>query len=202
MANGTMVVTTLLGSIILCVFGLLIMSFHNPKEMIANEVGSIDRLEGVLRQMLSEQSWPKPTGENAPASAPIADGAADALLQEQLKNLEAELAAKQRQIEAMGANQVPSAEPVDTGPMKQKIKDLEEKLAEYSVIEEDIADLSRFRQENEDLRKKITEATGVPAGEALTMPWDEFEKIVKEKKVKSATEDVNKTIDAPVEKTE
>lgn len=184
-----MVVTVLLGSIILCVFGLLIMSFHNPREMIANEVGTIDRLEGVLRQMLSEQSWPKPTGDGEAASS----GSVDGLLQEQLKNLEAELQEKQKVIDSMSGTAAPEA--VDVGPMKQKIKDLEEKLAEYSVIEEDIADLSRFRQENDDLRKKITEAIGVPAAEALTMPWDEFEKIVKEKKVKSVKEDVTTTIE-------
>jgi len=37
--------------------------------------------------------------------------------------------------------------------------------------------------------------TGVPATDALTMPWDEFEKIVKDKKVKSAKDTVNTTIE-------
>jgi len=197
-----MVITVLLGSIVLCVCGLLVMSFHSPQDMIAAEVGTIDRLEGVLRQMLSEQPWPKATGtEGTAAAAPtlLGDAAAEALLREQLKSLEADLAEKQKMIDAMGSNQ-PMAP--DLAPMKQKIKDLEEKLAEYSVIEEDIADLSRFRQENEDLRKKITEATGVPATDALTMPWDEFEKIVKEKKVTSAKDGVTTTIDPTTDKTE
>ena len=69
---------------------------------------------------------------------------------------------------------------------KWNIKELEEKLSEYAVIEEDIADLSRYRQENESLRARITEATGMAAQDAMAMPWEDFEKIIKEKKT-SAT---------------
>jgi len=133
MSNGTMVITVLFVSIILCVFGLLIMSFHNPKEAIASEVGNIDRLEGVLRQMLSEQSWPQ---ASAVVGEPNANNIADDLLKEQVKTLETELHEKQKQIDALSNGQPVS---MDAAPMKQKIKDLEEKLAEYSVIEEDIA---------------------------------------------------------------
>lgn len=177
-----MVITVLLGAIILCVFALMTASFHNPKDAITQEMGSVERLEGVLRQMLSDQQWPA-------AKSPL-DGAAPAdgqvsLLQDQVHQLEQDLAAKQKQIEEL--SKVDGGSP-DLAPLKLKVKELEDKLAEYSVIEEDIADLSRFRQENEDLRKKISEVSGIPAGEALSMPWDEFEKIVKEKKVESPKE--------------
>lgn len=36
-----------------------------------------------------------------------------------------------------------------------KIRDLEARLAEYEIISEDIADLSRYREENEELRKEL-----------------------------------------------
>ncbi|KYG65590.1 hypothetical protein AZI86_00485 [Bdellovibrio bacteriovorus] len=36
-----------------------------------------------------------------------------------------------------------------------KIKDLEARLAEYEIISEDIADLSKYREENDDLKKQI-----------------------------------------------
>ncbi len=175
MSNGTMVITTLLGGIIFCVFGLLIMSFHSPKLAVAQELGSIDRLEGVLRQMLSDQDVSKGSGgggENEQVS----------LLKEQVSVLEKEVKEKSQLLEKSGDN--------DDGQLKDKIKELEAKLAEYSIIEEDISDLSKFRQENEELRNRINEFTGLPAAEALALPWDEFEKIVKEKKSKSAKEDV------------
>lgn len=161
------------------------MSFHNPREMIAHEVGTVDRLEGVLRQMLSDQQWSKP------ASA-TEGGEQDMLLREQLKSLESELQEKQKQIDAFQNNQPVSDE---SAPLKKKIKDLEDKLSEYSVIEEDIADLSRFRQENDELRKKITEVVGINPNEAVSMPWDEFEKIVKDKKATSAKDTVTTVID-------
>lgn len=195
-----MVITVLLGSIIMCVFGLLVMTFHNPREMIASEVGTIDRLEGVLRQMISEQQWPKPEGASE-GSGELSQQQ-DSLLREQLKSLEEELREKQKQIDALSAGGAVAAAPgeeaaalAEVVTFKQKIKDLEERLAEYSVIEEDIADLSRFRQENDDLRKRVSEFTGIPPADTTTMPWDEFEKIVKEKKAKPATEAAATTID-------
>lgn len=36
-----------------------------------------------------------------------------------------------------------------------KLRDLEARLAEYEIISEDIADLSRYREENDDLKKQI-----------------------------------------------
>lgn len=41
--------------------------------------------------------------------------------------------------------------------LKAKYKELEEKLQEYEIISEDIADLSKFREENESLKKEIEE---------------------------------------------
>lgn len=176
MSNGTMVITTLLGGIIFCVFGLLIMSFHSPKLAIAQELGSVDRLEGVLRQMLSDQDFsknPNSGSENEQVS----------LLKEQVTILEKEVKEKAQLLEKSGGG-------AGDGKLQDKIKELEAKLAEYSIIEEDISDLSKYRQENEELRTRINEVTGMPAAEVLAMPWEEFEQIVKQKKSKSAIEDV------------
>lgn len=178
MAHGTMVITSLLGAIIFCVFGLLMMSFHQPKEAVASEMGSVDRIEGVLRNILSDQNWSKMGGDRSPGIIESSDQVN--MMQEQITGLENELKEKQRILD-----EIAGASPDDAGaaPFKFRIKELEEKLAEYSIIEEDIADLTRFRQENENLRAKITQVTGVPAPDALAMPWDEFERLVKEKKL-------------------
>ncbi|WP_374033592.1 hypothetical protein ACES2I_12665 [Bdellovibrio bacteriovorus] len=48
-----------------------------------------------------------------------------------------------------------------------KLRDLEARLAEYEIISEDIADLSRYRDENEDLKKQLEALkAGAPAAAA------------------------------------
>ncbi|MFS4460732.1 hypothetical protein [Bdellovibrio sp. HCB2-146] len=55
-----------------------------------------------------------------------------------------------------------------------KIRDLEARLAEYEIISEDIADLSRYREENEELRKELDNvkagAAAAPAAPAAPAP--------------------------------
>jgi hypothetical protein len=216
-SHSQMVLITLVGSIILCVFGLLLISFHSPQDAVANEVGNVDRIEGVLRQILSEQDWPaKATGGAAaptvsdllpadpvilgdPLAAAAPAGAAApspaAVTPANTDTVTIPVAPTAEPVAAEAA--APAAPAVDVSPLKNKIKELEEKLAEYSVIEEDIADLSRFRQENDDLKKKLTHVTGVSADEAARMPWDDFEKVVKDKNLAPAKETVATTIDKP-----
>ncbi|MFV3408888.1 hypothetical protein ACNH6C_09795 [Bdellovibrio bacteriovorus] len=62
-----------------------------------------------------------------------------------------------------------------------KLRDLEARLAEYEIISEDIADLSRYRDENEDLKKQLealkagapAPAAAAPAPEAAPAPAPE-----------------------------
>lgn len=181
MSNGTTVITALLGAIILCVFSLMIMSFHNPQQSIANEVGTVDRLEGVLRRILSEQDWPH-------VKVGDMDAEQVSLLTSQIESLEGEIREKQKEIERLqegGRSEGGGAE---------KIRDLEEKLAEYAVIEEDIADLSKFRQENDELKKRLAQLTGIKEEETASMPWDEFEQVIKSKNVESAKESVETSV--------
>ncbi len=54
-----------------------------------------------------------------------------------------------------------------------KIRDLESRLAEYEIISEDIADLSRYKDENENLKSEIEAlkaAGGAPAVTAAAVP--------------------------------
>jgi hypothetical protein len=209
--HSQMVLITLVGSIILCVFGLLLISFHHPQDAVANELGSVDRIEGVLRQILSEQDWPSAkAAEGTPAAVPGVEAAEGvdplppaapsdpAQASSEPSVSEEPVAEAGASVEAApsvaAAEEAPASASADPA-LKNKIKELEEKLAEYSVIEEDIADLSRFRQENDDLKKKITHATGVSAEEVASMPWDDFEKVVKEKNTAPAKDAVATTID-------
>jgi len=53
--------------------------------------------------------------------------------------------------------------------LKKKLKLLEGKLAEYSVIEDDLANLKRLQQENQKLRTKLTEVDPKAAEEIATV---------------------------------
>lgn len=44
----------------------------------------------------------------------------------------------------------------DSDKTAEKIKSLEKKLAEYEIIEKDIVNLSRYKEENKQLKKKLT----------------------------------------------
>ncbi|HTL11828.1 MAG TPA: hypothetical protein VL588_05040 [Bdellovibrionota bacterium] len=77
--------------------------------------------------------------------------------------LESELAsAKAKQ----GAAAAPAGATVDNGELdklRKKIQELEERLSEYSVIEDDLANLKRLQQENAQLKAQLSVKAGGPA---------------------------------------
>ncbi|MCC7441724.1 MAG: hypothetical protein IT285_08825 [Bdellovibrionales bacterium] len=83
--------------------------------------------------------------------------------------LEAELAAAKTKQAAAG----PAAAATDNGEndkLKKKIQELEERLAEYSVIEDDLANLKRMQQENSQLKAQLSlKAGGAALGAAAVV---------------------------------
>lgn len=80
-------------------------------------------------------------------------------LQEAIKGKEAEILKLKLDLQkSMAAkSQTPSAGG-DSGEMeklKAQLQELQARLAEYEIIEEDIADLSKYKKENKDLKKEI-----------------------------------------------
>jgi hypothetical protein len=76
--------------------------------------------------------------------------------------------------------------------LKAKIADLEGKLAEYEIIEDDIADLSRLKEENESLKADLVllkEQIGAPSSETSE---------TSEPKIESKTEGVEDAAQDPV----
>ncbi len=72
------------------------------------------------------------------------------------QTLEAELAkAKSISTSTPGGGAGAGANGSEVNELKKKIKDLEDRLAEYSVIEDDLANLKRLQQENTELRSKL-----------------------------------------------
>lgn len=54
----------------------------------------------------------------------------------------------------------------DSAKLQQKVQELETKLAEYNVIEDDLANLKRLQQENAQLKAQLANAGAAPAAAA------------------------------------
>lgn len=77
--------------------------------------------------------------------------------QKKIEVLQAQLTvAEAKATEAQAASEAAPAPVGSPSPeMEGKLRDLEARLAEYEIISEDIADLSRYRDENEKLKAEI-----------------------------------------------
>ncbi|MGE5086646.1 MAG: hypothetical protein ACM3MG_10125 [Bacillota bacterium] len=86
--------------------------------------------------------------------------------QKKIEVLQAQLAvaeSKATEVEAAIAAAPAPASNVNSD-LEGKVRDLEARLAEYEIISEDIADLSRFRDENEKLKAEIDVLKGQGGG--------------------------------------
>ena len=130
-----------------------------------------------------EASKPVAEAPAAVATAPADNEAAEKALAE-VAELKKSLAESKKEVstlqdkiqEVTAASQAPAA-PAEaavsaanagnTSELMDKIRDLEARLAEYEIISEDIADLSKYREENDTLKKEIdslrVQAGGAPS---------------------------------------
>jgi hypothetical protein len=80
---------------------------------------------------------------------------------EKLLNEKSQLESQLEALKAGGAGSGASADAGEVDDLKKKIKELEERLEEYSVIEDDLANLKRLQQENAELKARLEgEGTG------------------------------------------
>ncbi len=91
-------------------------------------------------------------------------GALDSVLNEKMK-LEEELA------NAKAATKAAQDKPADKGaaeraPLQERVKQLEAQLAEYAIIEDDLANLKRLQKENKSLKQQVASAGLEPAAVA------------------------------------
>ncbi|WP_413586893.1 hypothetical protein [Bdellovibrio sp. HCB274] len=164
--------------------------FFGKKDVDSGVGGGLDasQLEKTLQKILDNQTPVRKTGDAALDEA-FKEGASGhpespqeveqlkISLSENIKELEvlrAQLQISEKKVaelqvsgeaNAAGGGAAPAAA-VDTSELDNKIKDLEARLAEYEIISEDIADLSRYKEENEQLKTEITglkEAGAAPA---------------------------------------
>lgn len=102
-------------------------------------------------------------------------GALDSVLNEKMK-IEEELAnAKAEAKDAAAAVDTSgSGSPDRSGPLQERVKQLEAQLAEYAIIEDDLANLKRLQKENKTLKQQLADASGgalaAPAPAAVPAP--------------------------------
>lgn len=98
------------------------------------------------------------------------------VLQKQLKEAQAKAAEVPAPAAGGGEAAASGLSAQEKEELGGKIRDLEARLAEYEIISEDIADLSRYREENEQLRKELEALRaggGVAAAPAAAAPSQE-----------------------------
>lgn len=78
----------------------------------------------------------------------------DTVLRQEIEKMQSELATKQAELE-LAKKSSAGIDPVEKQKLESRIKELEAKLGEYEIIAEDIADLTRYKDENAQLKKKI-----------------------------------------------
>lgn len=144
--------------------------------------GDISQLENTLKKILENQaSAPPPAAAPAPPPEPAAPSDPGGELMFTAADLQhfrdslAEALTKNEELQTKittleksgGAAAAPAGNPALEAELKSKVADLEARLKEYELISDDIAELSRFREENSKLKKEIAKlssgaSTAVP----------------------------------------
>lgn len=155
---------------------LLLSGFLIYRNFFGNEIGTaseaspadLNRIEESLRKILSQTNASGVTGgsgevtaSTGPGAGPVANaGASDPQLRQEIE-------ARTKQIEEL-KKQIEAAKGDDNTPeLLAKIKNLEDRLTEYEIIEDDIADLSNYKEENARLKKELDNLkSGKPAASA------------------------------------
>ncbi|MBO9667148.1 MAG: hypothetical protein J7501_10080 [Bdellovibrio sp.] len=113
--------------------------------------------------------------------------------QKKIEILQAQLTvAETKASENAAAAEAASAAPAAGGnnaEMEAQLRDLEARLAEYEIISEDIADLSRFREENEKLKAEleVAKAGGGSAPASAPAGGEEVGEVVQAEAAPAAT---------------
>ena len=122
--------------------------------MSAMTGGPMPDIEGVLKQILERTT--KLEGVSVQQMSPEVA----ALAETQVHSLKKELASRDEELKAMKASGGGGAMPEEAAKLTTRLKELESKLAEYEILEDDIADLSLYKEENTRLRSELDKMKG------------------------------------------
>ncbi len=120
----------------------------------AMATGPMPDIEGVLRQILERTT--KLEGVSVQQMSPEVA----ALAETQVQSLKKELASRDEEVKALKASGGGGGVPEEAAKLTTRLKELESKLAEYEILEDDIADLSLYKEENTRLRSELDKMKG------------------------------------------
>ncbi len=171
--NQTIIQSLIVVTLIFIVALVFITLFGSKNEDSGNaQVGLSPELEKSLQKMLENQTkaavfdFSKTQENGAPSSIATKPGApqpgtANPEAVAQIESLKNEMATKEKKIQELNAqlsqavSQSTKELKVDNSGADSRISELEARLAEYDIISEDIADLSRYKQENEKIKAEL-----------------------------------------------
>jgi hypothetical protein len=112
--------------------------------------GDLGQLEETLKKLLEQK-----TESGADPAMLVQAQAAQEQLRVQVEQLKKELVEKEARLADSSANAGAGLDVDERKKLDGQIKELQNKLAEYEIISEDIADLSHFKEENVRLKKEL-----------------------------------------------
>lgn len=171
--HNTLVIQVLV-TIVLVISAFVIYRIYVAGDASEGEgAANTQHLEKTLQKFLDMQSSNAPRTESAAAAA--TPGGDTEKLREEL--LQARAAIKERDekiaaLEAAGGG-AGGASADEKAKYEAKISDLEQRLAEYEIIAEDIADLARYREENVKLKDEVQKLKAAGSAAPATEPVSE-----------------------------
>lgn len=168
--NQTIIQSLIVLTLIFIVALVFITLFGSKNEDSSGaQVGISPELEKSLQKLLENQTkaavfdFSKSQEGGAPSS--IATQGVSPEAAAQMDKLKTEMLAKEKKIQELSAQLTqavsqPAAAGVDSTGLEARIKELEARLAEYDIISEDIADLSRYKDENERIKTELASLRG------------------------------------------
>ncbi len=192
--------------ILICVtgIGILVVSMRAGKRGASASSGGgsfpdMGELEGTLKKVL-ESTEVRAAGVSTQVSP---DGNVETVYKElpneEKEQLESAIAAKEAEIEKLKSNmetlrneaQNSSGDGELPDDIKAKIEELEARLAEYEIIEDDIADLSMYKEENAQLKAEIEALrSSSPEAGGAEEPASIEEALAEDKKVEEPVAEV------------
>lgn len=113
-------------------------------------------LQAVLDKIMAQTAKLETVQLTGMAPAGVAE------IEAQVQTLKNELSSREVEIAELKAAG-PSPVATDAGNLAERIKELEAKLAEYEILEDDIADLSLYKEENSRLKAELDGIRAAPA---------------------------------------
>ncbi|MBT4761438.1 MAG: hypothetical protein HOO06_07045 [Bdellovibrionaceae bacterium] len=181
-SNNTLIINILFIAILMLIIIWVFIAIKSGDAASDSPEGNLKDIEDTLKKVLERTSIPMASGEAAVPQAiselspdggatpgePADPGVSNAELEALQKDLESKKA-EIEELKAEGAKATGGAS-IDDAELKElntKLGELEAKLQEYEIIEDDIADLSLFKEENTVLKQELEK---LKAGGATAAP--------------------------------